>query len=69
MQANGINAERFLNNKHLAGGLRTKMRQGLAGSETALAILDSLTDEQLVIKYISHHEIKKTPLDQLPRMV
>jgi hypothetical protein len=58
--------QKFLNNRHLAFTLRTKLRQRLTGSDTALAILSELTDEQLVTKYLTHIQISKIPADQLP---
>lgn len=55
--------EKFLKNKHLAFSIRTKLRQGLAGSPVAIRILEDLTDEQLVAKSLAHHVIKTAPLE------
>jgi superfamily I DNA and RNA helicase len=47
-----ILAERIRRNKLFAGYLRSKLEQRLSGSGRALSVLTSLTDEQLVNKYL-----------------
>ena len=50
--------EKFLKNRHLASHVRTNLRQRLAGCDTAIDILDSLSNEQLISKYLAHHTVK-----------
>lgn len=50
--------EKFLRNPHLANHVRTHLRQRLAGCDTALDILDNLSNSQLVAKYLAHHATK-----------
>lgn len=63
MQNEATNAiqERLLKNPHLAASLRRqllqprgKAKQGYGPNDPFVRILNSLTDEQLVMKYIAH---------------
>jgi hypothetical protein len=57
--------EKFIRNKHLACHLRTGLRQRMAGCDTALAILEDLTDEQLVVKYLAYNALKTIPFSEV----
>lgn len=63
--------ERLLKNSHFAYQLRTKLLQPRGRARCVYAphdpfsrILASLTDEQLVSKYIAHSVIEAIPMDR-----
>ncbi len=72
MQNEATNAiqERLLKNRHFADQLRRRLlqprgraTQGYEPTDPFVHILQNLTDEQLVSKYIAHNVIEKIPLD------
>lgn len=64
--------ERLMKNSHFASELRRRLvqprgraKQGYLPGDTFLRILGTLSDEQLVAKYIAHNVIEKA----LPQVV
>jgi len=62
--------ERLLKNRHFADQLRKRLlqprgraTQGYDQADPFVHILNNLSDEQLVSKYIAHNVIERIPLD------
>jgi hypothetical protein len=61
--------ERLLKNSHFASELRKRLltprgraKQGYLPTDRFFLILQSLSDEQLVSKYIAHRVVEKIPI-------
>jgi hypothetical protein len=66
---------RMAGNKHFAAQLRNKLlsvrgraKQGYRPDDTFVHILNSLTDDQLIAKSMSHSVLEKLPIEQIREM-